>query len=89
MSDCSRLANKQPCTHDERFGSVIGALNGCVACELESVSTQLRRLEAIIDEHLHRRRCWECGNEAWHKDNAGEWVRCAKCKSMDTRKVKS
>jgi hypothetical protein len=41
----------------------------------------------IINEHLHQRRCFNCGNKAWHKDNAGEWVRCTKCKSMDTRKI--
>jgi len=41
-----------------------------------------------MDDGPHKRRCWDCGNLAEHKYPIMPWVLCAKCGSLDTRRVK-
>jgi len=41
----------------------------------------------LILEYLHVRECYKCGDITLHKDNYGEYVKCKKCGSMDTRRL--
>ena len=34
---------------------------------------------------LHYRKCWHCESVALHVERYGDWVKCRKCGSMDTR----
>ena len=35
---------------------------------------------------VHQRKCWDCGNLAWHADMMTPYVLCRKCGSQDTRR---
>lgn len=48
----------------------------------------LAALAAILPASLHKRRCHDCGRVAYHADNVGPHVCCAKCGSQDTRLIR-
>lgn len=45
----------QRCGHDERFGGVFGAVEGCLACELEKTQRELREERAANERALDQR----------------------------------
>jgi DNA-directed RNA polymerase subunit RPC12/RpoP/chromosome segregation ATPase len=52
-----------------------------------SEKSELDRLQSDMPT-VHRRKCRDCGNVAWHADNRTPYVLCRKCGSQDTRLVK-
>ena len=52
---------------------------------------EIERLQVIMDglpPELHKRRCRDCGNVAYHADNITPYVLCRKCGSQDTRLIR-
>lgn len=43
---------------------------------------------AIIRDNLHERKCFDCGNVAWHAAKVAPYMNCKKCGSQDTRWVR-
>jgi len=50
---------------------------------------EVQRLTAIIDAKLHLRRCHDCGYFFYAADAVVPYCLCDKCKSQDTRRVRS
>ena len=42
----------------------------------------------LMSKRLHRRKCFDCGENGFHADSVSPYVRCHKCGSMDTRKCR-
>lgn len=53
-----------------------------------TLADEIVQLNAIIREHLHQRRCHDCGGVHWHKDSRVPYVLCPECGSQDTRMVR-
>jgi len=65
------------------------AKRNCAAGKfLSAMLGEIDRLQAILTDcpSVHQRKCWACGNLAWHAENRIPWVLCRKCGSADTRK---
>jgi hypothetical protein len=74
-------------SHDDLVYANANKNNSRLAAGYEVLLAQWYDLQKIIADNLHKRRCFQCGSEAWHKYNYGEFVRCTHCHSMDTRKM--
>lgn len=56
--------------------------------ELSGAYKELDYWAGVATEHLHQRRCRDCGKTHWHSDSVTPYVNCPECGSQDTRKVR-
>lgn len=87
--ECGQLVRGTPDQPCDACGSLAhrGWLSIAYIAELKRRASEFEKLRADIPT-LHRRRCWDCKNEAWHADNRTPYVLCRNCGSQDTRIIK-
>lgn len=71
---------------DSVAADVVDDLAHCEACLAER-DAEVERLKDAMPR-MAKRRCWECGNVAYHSEQIAPYVCCRKCGSQDTRLVK-
>ncbi len=65
-------------------------------CESQVESEDYEAIQVVVGElldmrqvpTLHKRKCWPCGNVAYHADARMPYVKCRRCGSQDTRLLK-
>jgi len=62
--------------------------NVCPGCLVEALDKAKDELVNIQSIGVHKRKCWSCGQLAWHVDCVSPYVECRACGSADTRRVK-
>lgn len=66
----------------------VRAFNERTVAGYEVLLAHYRNAIGIIRENLHERKCFDCGNVAWHASKVAPYVNCKKCGSQDTRWVR-
>ena len=70
-------------------GDAVPNLDGALVTihAYRQLEAEIERLRAIVDKHLHYRRCFDCKHVDYYPLDILPFCQCSRCGSNDTRKV--